>query len=351
MRMQSALRRTICAQCCAAHIRDLSLSACRARRAGQRVNVDAADSKGTTALMNCAEAEGQSGVAITSSSGTVLLNLGAGANTFLNGVSCPALESTGDAIIAGNLLVTGTNVMDAIPAGSGGGSTIDSSTDLQVNTLTTASDVSVGGTLTGNAIRSNSGGWQGRARIENISANNTGADFYSGINNTAQYSIFNSPQSKFEIWALVYRQIKALDIVHSGYVTFYCGTSAASDKIVKDDIQDMPEIDAIDLLKSVSAKTYTRKDMTDNKKRGGFIAQDFEIAPTTLGENLVGTATHSIERGGVESEIKTLAYDRIGSPILWTVCRNLLSRIKALETKLKSNLNIYRWGSKNKQET
>lgn len=64
MRMQSALRRTICARCCAAHIRDLSLSACRARRAGQRVNVDAADSKGTTALMNCAEAEGQSGVAV-----------------------------------------------------------------------------------------------------------------------------------------------------------------------------------------------------------------------------------------------------------------------------------------------
>ena len=59
-----------------------------------------------------------------------------------------------------------------------------------------------------------------------------------------------------------------------------------------------------------------------------------------MGENLVGTATHSIERGGVESEIKTLAYDRIGSPILWTVCRNLLSRTETLETKLNSSQNI-----------
>jgi hypothetical protein len=98
----------------------------------------------------------------------------------------------------------------------------------------------------------------------------------------------------------------------------------------------MPENDAINLLKSVSAKTYTRKDMTDNKKRADFIAQDFETAPITLRENLVGTATHSTQAGGAETEIKILAYDRIGSPILWTVCKNLLARIEALETKLNS---------------
>ncbi|EOD39972.1 hypothetical protein EMIHUDRAFT_223181 [Emiliania huxleyi CCMP1516] len=39
---------------------------------GQRVNVDAADSKGTTALMNCAEAEGQSGVAVLLGAGADL---------------------------------------------------------------------------------------------------------------------------------------------------------------------------------------------------------------------------------------------------------------------------------------
>jgi hypothetical protein len=129
---------------------------------------------------------------------------------------------------------------------------------------------------------------------------------------------------------------KAFEINAQGYVVFYGGTNAASDRILKDNIQDMPESDAVNLLKSVSAKTYTRKDMTDNKIRAGFIAQDFETAPVTLGENLVGTSTHTTEPGGAGSEIKTLSYDRIGSPILWTVCRNLLTRIEALEAKLNS---------------
>ena len=120
------------------------------------------------------------------------------------------------------------------------------------------------------------------------------------------------------------------------YVTFYGGTNAASDQRLKDNVQDMPEDDAINLLKSISAKTYTRNDMTDNKRRAGFIAQDFETAPITLGEKWIGTAPSATDRNGSGTDINTLAYDRVGSPILWTVCKNLLARTEVLEAKLNS---------------
>ena len=65
-------------------------------------------------------APGQDTVYVTTQSGVVLLSIGASANTFLNGVSAPAMESTGDVlvsndVIVGNrLVVQGTNVLDAI---------------------------------------------------------------------------------------------------------------------------------------------------------------------------------------------------------------------------------------------
>ena len=58
----------------------------------------------------------------------------------------------------------------------------------------------------------------------------------------------------------------------------------------------MNENDAIQVLNSVSAKTYTRIDMNDNKKRAGFIAQDFQNLPDSLGENFVETVTRRIDK-------------------------------------------------------
>ena len=55
------------------------------------------------------------------------------------------------------------------------------------------------------------------------------------------------------------------------------------------DDKDMNENDAIQVLKSVSVKTYTRIDMNDNKKRSGFIAQDFQNLPESLGDFFVET--------------------------------------------------------------
>ena len=43
-----------------------------------------------------------------------------------------------------------------------------------------------------------------------------------------------------------------------------------------------------------------------------------------------------IYEDGPDVELKTMAYDRVGT-VLWSVCRNLLARIETLESKLNSN--------------
>ena len=73
--------------------------------------------------------------------------------------------------------------------------------------------------------------------------------------------------------------------------------------------------------------------MADGKRRAGFIAQDFENVPLSLGQKNVGNINTEIETDGPEIDLKTLAYDRVGSPILWTVCKNKLARFEVLEAK------------------
>ena len=68
--------------------------------------------------------------------------------------------------------------------------------------------------------------------------------------------------------------------------------------------------------------------MQNSKREAGFIAQDFAAASPALGANLM----REIDHGDIK--LKTLSYERIGSPILWTVCRNLLARIETLEAQM-----------------
>jgi len=117
-------------------------------------------------------------------------------------------------------------------------------------------------------------------------------------------------------------------------VTFYFGHQNASDRSLKDNIQDVNEDEAIQALKTISAKTYTRKDI-DSKNRIGFIAQDFENLPSSLGENYCQTSLMSNDRYDEnKKEILTLDYDRT-SVLLWQCCKNLLARVEALEAKNK----------------
>ena len=64
------------------------------------------------------------------------------------------------------------------------------------------------------------------------------------------------------------------------------------------------------------------------KRRAGFIAQDFLNVPLSLGENLVEKITGKIIPDAEDTELNALAYDRVGSPILWTVCKNYLQELR-----------------------
>ena len=82
--------------------------------------------------------------------------------------------------------------------------------------------------------------------------------------------------------------------------------------------------------------------MQKNKRAIGFIAQDFENLPITLGEHFVEKIIGEINKDGPDVELNAMDYDRSG-PILWTVCKKTLARIETLETKLNSN-ELYRYG-------
>ena len=113
--------------------------------------------------------------------------------------------------------------------------------------------------------------------------------------------------------------------------------SSTSDSRLKTNIEEVPIEDSINLLKNVSAKTYNRiNDNSNNKREIGFIAQDFENIPISLGQNFVDNFNGKISPEGEDIELKTMAYDRVPA-ILWTVCKKLLARIEVLESKINSN--------------
>ena len=145
-------------------------------------------------------------------------------------------------------------------------------------TVSSTNDVTVGKDLTVNGvIRSSSGGYLGRANIRNVSTNSSGADFYTGFSNTNYWSIFSSGAGTLEIYRLSPSQLQCAVFGTNGYMTFLQGHGNSSDKKLKDNIEDMNENDAIQVLKSVSAKTYTRIDMNDNKKRLVLLLKTFKI--------------------------------------------------------------------------
>ena len=107
--------------------------------------------------------------------------------------------------------------------------------------------------------------------------------------------------------------------------------SSTSDSRLKTNIEEVPSEDAIKLLKNVSPKTYNRINTENNKREIGFIAQDFENLPISLGEKCVDKIIGKMSPDGEDIELRTMAYDRVPA-VLWTVCKNLLSRIEVLES-------------------
>ena len=119
----------------------------------------------------------------------------------------------------------------------------------------------------------------------------------------------------------------------TGFMTFYKGYGSSSDRSLKGSIQDASTEDALHLLRTVSAKTYTRLDLPDDGgPRVGFVAQDIEGACPPLWSNLVTKEQYKWSGAPEGAEIRVLDYARLTS-VLWQCTRSLLARVEALEAR------------------
>ena len=119
----------------------------------------------------------------------------------------------------------------------------------------------------------------------------------------------------------------------TGHVTFMGGSTNVSDASLKSTPEDASTEDCLQMLRQVSARTYSRLDLEPGKSRIGFIAQEVKQAAPPLFGGLLGTSSHSNSQGGDGREILTLDYARL-SAVLWQCTRSLLARVEALEAKL-----------------
>ena len=78
---------------------------------------------------------------------------------------------------------------------------------------------------------------------------------------------------------------------------FWSGIYTPSDARLKDEVQDLPSEECLDVLRQVSAKSYVRNDLRERTRRIGFVAQEAEQAlgvrvlraPTLLAQLQTGT--------------------------------------------------------------
>ena len=116
---------------------------------------------------------------------------------------------------------------------------------------------------------------------------------------------------------------------------FWSGIWTPSDARLKEEVEDLPSDECLEVLRQVSAKSHVRNDLPERTRRIGFLAQDAEaaLAPTSLaGTNIVGEIANEAPSGGTET-LKTMSYERM-SVILWQSCRSLLARGEALAARL-----------------
>ena len=155
---------------------------------------------------------------------------------------------------------------------------------------------------------------------------NANVDLHQWELSWAGYNHFYRPNSS-TAWA----QTMGVSLTTGAWV-HYKGLSAASDRSLKDDLQDANTEQCLSMLRQVSAKTYVRKDLPDSGSRLGFVAQDVETACQPLWSNLVSTSTYKWAQAPEGAEIKVLDYARLTS-VLWQCTRDLLARIETLEAR------------------
>ena len=131
---------------------------------------------------------------------------------------------------------------------------------------------------------------------------------------------------------------EAARVSSSNRWTFWTGITTPSDSRLKDNVQDLPSDECLDVLRHVSAKSYVRNDLPERTRRIGFVAQEAEaaLAVTSLaGTNVVQSIEREVQAAGGGTEtLLTMSYDRM-AVILRQCTRSLLARVEALEARLE----------------
>lgn len=124
----------------------------------------------------------------------------------------------------------------------------------------------------------------------------------------------------------------------AGGLNVVCGgtLTQSSDARLKDNIEDADTAMCMELVNSVSARTYRRKDIEQTKTRLGFVSQELLNALPKGGEfqNLVAPYSHE-EEGGDKIEYLGVDYSRL-TAVLWTCVKSLTQRIEIIENKLNA---------------
>ena len=157
-------------------------------------------------------------------------------------------------------------------------------------------------------------------------SNGWGSEYHWNSQGTNRWTLYLKPQtSALQMWTANGGKGFVYEINYAtGHVSFMGGSTNVSDASLKTEPVDANTEDCLQMLRNVSARTYERIDLEPGKKRIGFIAQEFrDAAPPAFG-GLIGTSSHSDNRGDAEREILTLGYGRL-SAVLWQACRSLLA--------------------------
>ena len=122
-----------------------------------------------------------------------------------------------------------------------------------------------------------------------------------------------------------------------GHVVAHIGFHNDSDSSLKSDVVPASSAQALQVLKTVEAKTYKRTDLPGDSTRLGFIAQDCEASLPPRWANIVGKTgavdEHIDEEGNTvpaRPSTLTLDYARLVC-CLWQDNRSMLARNEALE--------------------
>ena len=119
------------------------------------------------------------------------------------------------------------------------------------------------------------------------------------------------------------------------------GSFSNSDSSIKENVRALASSDALDVLRTVEAKVYDRTDGPLGT-RVGFIAQHVQSALPLEWQNVVRSTSVEAETDSEGRVVKPagpgllqIDHSRMGSPILWECCRNMLARIESLEARLQ----------------